>query len=216
MKVFALLIALVMSISVFAEDKNQILDVQKELQSLRTQQPSEVSPGDYIYLEESIVINNSNSDLLSYATSTVLSKYETATSFQFLNRFEYFKKEYNGQYSHHIQNQNIELKKGQPSIYQQMPNGNYSDLKVEEIELEIPDRVKKSPNCGGLANCDVKLKGKKVSFTFVDQYGRKFFRTVVGSPEVPFMASPLSSCYTYVQQTEVVTQCLKIEDFYKK
>lgn len=199
----------------FADEQPQIYKIQKALQGLRPQALNSVNIADSVYLEETLQVNNGPLDLISFSHTTILSKIESADAFKFIYRFEFFKKLENGQYSHQANDQASVYKKGQPTIYQQLPAGTYSDFKEEEVDFEIPELVKLDENCGGLKDCKSPLKAKKISFTFVDTYGRKFFRTVIGSPEVPFMASPLSSCYTVIQEYQIISQCLKVKDFRK-
>jgi len=191
-------------------------EVQTALQALRPQSPSQVRVGEFAAVDTTETLQGTSPVVRLQEATTILEKYENNNSFQF--RIVYDRAEYrNGQVFYRSEQGQVVFQKGEPTIFENIAFGEYSNLKSEVVMINVPEKVLKRKNCGGLDGCPEQVPGRKVSFEFRDRNGRTWQYEVWGSPAVPFLATPMKLCATtaapYGDHELNVTTCKEMKDF---
>jgi hypothetical protein len=180
------------------------------MQGLRMQSPGMIKVGEFAAVNTIETYENGRSVLKTKESISVLSRFEDTYSFNFgivYNRTDYR----NGHPTYHTERGNVVFRKGQPTVYERLPEGYYYDLQVHDIELGIPELVRQRPDCGGLDDCDRPLPGRLVTFSYSDLQHREWRIEATGSHVTPFMGTPMSLCANDIQRR--VTTCKVMVDF---
>lgn len=190
--------------------------VQSALQTLRSQSPSSVSVGQAVFIDSIETWAGTSPVLRTQEATTILQKRESGNTVQLYlvyDRTDY----YNGQTEYHREQGEVTYLKDKPSIFLNIPQGTYANLKVESTSFPTPEKVLKRPDCGGLKDCPRELTSQKVTFDFQNRQGQDYHYEVWGSEQVLFFASPLKLCESTLRQVgdhEVnVTLCQSVVDF---
>ncbi|RME15272.1 MAG: hypothetical protein D6797_06930 [Bdellovibrio sp.] len=110
------------------------------------------------------------------------------------------------------------------------PRQTFHDLKVQHLQLRPPRRVRESPHCANIPNCqlDVTQVSYTIAFWKENQLTFRVKKTSLYSPQIPYIATPskdfpllslpvLSDCYKYVYHEEdkkyLVSECIVLRDF---
>lgn len=100
------------------------------------------------------------------------------------------------------------------------------NLSVSEETVAPPDKVKALPNCGGLANCQIRVRTISfdrqvniISKAASSERTEKIHFRIRLSPDVPFLARVMESCFRGMVQVPnstqrvLVTLCDRVQDF---
>lgn len=200
-----------------AESKaNSKEDVQTALQVLRPQSPGQVQIGEYAGVETTETLQGSSPILRLQEATTVLQKFENSNLFQF--QIVYDRAEYrDGRVLYSTERGQVAFQKDRPTIFENIAFGHYSNLKSEAMMINVPEKVLKRKNCGGLSGCPTQVSGQKVSFYFTEFNGRTWLYEIWGSAAVPFLATPMKLCKTttapFGDHELNVTTCKETVDF---
>ncbi len=218
MNKFILALSILTTITGFAAENtaNTRQEVQTALQALRPQNPSQVQIGEYAGVETTETLQGTSPVVRLQEATTVLQKSENSNSFQF--NIVYDRAEYrNGRVFYRSERGQVAFQKGEPTIFENIAFGEYSNLKSEAAVINVPEKVLKRKNCGGIEGCPAQVSGNKVSFDFAERNGRNSHYEIWGSPAVPFLATPMKICKTtlapYGDHELSVTTCKEMVDF---
>ncbi|WII70717.1 hypothetical protein QJS83_09620 [Bdellovibrio sp. 22V] len=99
-----------------------------------------------------------------------------------------------------------------------------SNLKVTEETVPAPDLIKAQPNCGGLANCSMRIKKVAFDWSLILKKGEATEKNRVNywismSPDMPFFARVTEYCFRQLYPVQgqkiLVTSCTKLKNFKK-
>ncbi len=93
----------------------------------------------------------------------------------------------------------------------------YYNMSISFYEMSPPDSIRELPNCGGIENCQIRVK--RVDFDEILVFPQGDFKTrysIELSPDTPWYARYLSQCLTYANfllDGAPITQCEIVVDY---